>query len=321
MPSLVLGPMLRYVAPAEATIWMETDVACTVTVLGRNTSTFCVAGHHFALVVIDGLRPGTTTPYGVELDGGPCWPEPGSKLPPSTIRTPHPDTTRCRVVFGSCRIAAPHEPPWSLELSTDHRGRGVDALYAYATAMAGRPAEEWPDLAVFLGDQVYADDSSPATRERIARQRAARAESPADQDLPADLVGGFEETTWLYEESWSKDLERGFLSTVASVMIFDAPEMADDWNISQTWIQRDETWKWWPDHVRDGLIAYWLYQHLGNLSPATIRDEGLLDELASVADGREVMHRWAGRATLTTAGMHDYRFSVVRDVGRVRLVV
>ena len=321
MPSLVLGPMLRYVAPTEATIWMETDEACTVTVLGRNTPTFCVAGHHFALVVIDGLQPGTATPYGVELDGVPCWPAPGSKLPPSTIRTPHPDSARCRVVFGSCRIAAPHEPPWSLELSTDHRGRGVDALYAYATAMAGRPAEEWPDLAVFLGDQVYADDSSPATRERIARQRAARAESPADQDLPADLVGGFEETTWLYEESWSKDLERWFLSTVASVMIFDDHEMADDWNISQTWIERAETWKWWPDHVRDGLIAYWLYQHLGNLSPATIRDEGLLDELASVADGRDVMHRWAGRATLTTAGMHDYRFSVVRDVGRVRLVV
>jgi hypothetical protein len=34
-----------------------------------------------------------------------------------------------------------------------------------------------------------------------------------------------------------------------------------------------------------------------------------------------VLNRWAQRATLTSAGVHDERFSVVRDVGRVRLVV
>ena len=320
MPSLVLGPMLRYVAPTEATIWVETDARCTVTVLGVSTPTFCVAGHHYALVVLDGLRPGASTPYEVALDREVCWPDPASDLPASTIRTPTADASRCRVVFGSCRIAAPHEPPFALELSTDHRGRGVDALYAYATRMVGLAPEEWPDLAVFLGDQVYADDSSPATRERIARRRAAGDESPAAADLPADLVGGFEETTWLYEESWSKDLERWFLSNVASVMVFDDHEMVDDWNISQRWVQRAETWSWWPDHVRDGLMAYWLYQHLGNLAPATIRAEGLLDELRTVPDGRDVLARWAQRATVTSAGVHAERFSVVRDHGRVRLV-
>ena len=112
-----------------------------------------------------------------------------------------------------------------------------------------------------------------------------------------------------------------FLANVPSVMVFDDHEMVDDWNISQAWMERAETWRWWPDHVRDGLVAYWLYQHLGNLSPATIRAEGLLAELGTVADGVEVMSRWAKRATLTSAGVHEERFSVVRDVGRVRLVV
>ena len=322
MTALVLGPMLRYVGPTEATVWVETDAPCTVTVLGTSAPTFSVAGHHYALVMLDGLQPGTTTEYDVALDGQVCWPDPSSALPASRIRTPTPDGTRCRVVFGSCRIAAPHEPPYALELSTDHRGRGVDALFAYAAWMAAQPQDEWADLAVFLGDQVYADDSSPDTRERIAAKRAAGAEQPEDADLPADRVGGFEEMTWLYAESWTKELERWFLANVASVMVFDDHEMADDWNISQAWVANAEAkWDWWPDHVHEGLMTYWLYQHLGNQPPATIREEGLLAELGAADDGRAALAAWAQQATLTSAGVHDYRFSVVRDVGRVRLVV
>ena len=84
---------------------------------------------------------------------------PGGTLPASRIRTLGGAVTR--IVFGSCRTAAPHEAPWALELARDSRGRGVDALYVYALGMLDQPVEEWPELAVFLGDQVYADDSSP----------------------------------------------------------------------------------------------------------------------------------------------------------------
>src|SRR3954469_7444720 len=98
MPSLVLGPMLRYVSPEEATIWVETDAPCTVTVLGTSTPTFCVSGHHYALVVLDGLRPGTSVEYTVALDGRTCWPDPSSPLPPSRIRVPTADATHQRIV-------------------------------------------------------------------------------------------------------------------------------------------------------------------------------------------------------------------------------
>jgi len=60
-PVLVLGPMLRYVGETAATIWVETDRACRVEALGRRARTFQVAGHHYALLVIDGLRPGTSS--------------------------------------------------------------------------------------------------------------------------------------------------------------------------------------------------------------------------------------------------------------------
>ena len=38
--SLVLGPLLRYVGDNGATVWVETDRACTVEVLGCASPTF-----------------------------------------------------------------------------------------------------------------------------------------------------------------------------------------------------------------------------------------------------------------------------------------
>ena len=34
MPELVLGPLLRYTGETDATLWVETDAACEVEVLG-----------------------------------------------------------------------------------------------------------------------------------------------------------------------------------------------------------------------------------------------------------------------------------------------
>jgi hypothetical protein len=44
LPDLVLGPMLRYACDTEAPVWVETDAACEVEVLGHAGRTFSVAG-------------------------------------------------------------------------------------------------------------------------------------------------------------------------------------------------------------------------------------------------------------------------------------
>ena len=154
MPKLVLGPLLRYVGETQATVWVETDAAARVEVEvspadpGREAAggghgqapTFRVQGHHYALVLIGGLEPDRVYTYRVELDGEPVWPEPvaapdGAAFPASTIRTVHGDHP-LRIAFGSCRVAAPHEPPWTLPPSADRkRGKGADALYAFALRM------------------------------------------------------------------------------------------------------------------------------------------------------------------------------------------
>ena len=69
---LVLGPLVRYVDETSPSVWVETRDAARVTVRAERPSwdarTFRVHGHHYALVVVDGLEPGTVAPYSVEVD-------------------------------------------------------------------------------------------------------------------------------------------------------------------------------------------------------------------------------------------------------------
>src|SRR3954452_21305430 len=162
-PTLVLGPLLRHVDPVSATVWAETDRPCTVEVLGRTARTFQVSDHHYALVLVEGLVPGSTTEYEGHLDGERPWPGPLATFPPSRIRTPgRPGPFR--LAFGSCRYASP---------STVDLDEGIppDALDAYAQRIARLPEDEWPDALVLLGDQVYADELTTVTRSWLRTRR------------------------------------------------------------------------------------------------------------------------------------------------------
>ena len=194
MTELILGPMLRYVSQTEATVWVETDAPCEVEVLGRRERTFCIDGHHYALVCLTDLEPGSSQEYEVTLDGEPVWPI-DDGFPPSVLRTVSSDG-RLRVVFGSCRVAVPHHPPYTLTKDEDpEHGREIDALYALAMRMRELPVEEWPDILLMIGDQVYADEDAPETRKFIRDRRGTDGE-------PGEEVADFEEYTRLYRETW-----------------------------------------------------------------------------------------------------------------------
>src|SRR5215467_10643436 len=190
MASLLLGPILRYVGEREATIWVETDRPCTVQALGCRAPTFSVCGHHYALVRVTGL-PGGVHPYEVALDGEVVWPEPGSGYPPSVVRTAVPGAP-ARLLFGSCRLARPHTPPYTLSPDHHDQGRGVDALTAFAEHLRHRPPSELPDLVLHLGDRSTAtrrphrcwtscSGAVPRCRARTTRwstSRSSRASTP-----------------------------------------------------------------------------------------------------------------------------------------------
>jgi hypothetical protein len=311
---LLLGPALRYVSETEATVWVETTAACTVRVLDTSTRTFEVAGHHYALVILEGLAPASTVPYQVHLDDRLVWPAPDSRLPPSVIRTMGGGGP-FRLLFGSCRAAGPHEPPYILTADEAGEGLGVDALRAHGLRMLGQPTDEWPDVLVFLGDQVYADDMSPAARRRIERRDDDRG------DVPDKVVADFEEYTWLYQESWKFDIERWVMSVVPSVMIFDDHDVIDDWNTSREWVDETQAEPWWEDHIIGAMMSYWIYQHLGNLSPAEIAAEAMLARVMESDDAEAVLRHWAFEAEAQTPVPGGYPFSFHRRFGDIQLVV
>jgi hypothetical protein len=308
MANLVLGPLLRYLSETEATIWVEADAPCEVAVLGAVEPTFTVEGHHYALVRVEGLKPDTEHPYDVRLDGEVRWPEPDSPLPPSSLRTLG-GSGALDVAFGSCRVAVPHEEPWTKPKSESEKGHEVDALWVMAQEIS-REARRRPDLLFLLGDQVYVDEGSPETRAKIEDRRGTETE-------PGREVTDFEEYTWLYQESWREPLIRWLFANVSTSMLWDDHDMSDDWNISRSWVEETRGRAWWHRRAIGCIASYWIYQHLGNLSPAALDEDEIYAKVRGDEHADEVLFDWADRIESTEAGS---RWSFCRDLNGTRAI-
>jgi PhoD-like phosphatase len=299
---LVLGPLLRYAGTKSASFWLETSRPCEVEVLGHRDRTFCVEGHHYALLLVDDLQPGSVIDYDIRLDGRVVWP-PEDDRPAPVVHT-RSGERQVRLVFGSCRRGDPQPKPG------DFPETGIDALWAYSRQLQ-RGDVEWPDAVLLLGDQVYADEVSPATREFIGSRRDVR-------EPPGEEIADFEEYTRLYRESWSDPDIRWLLSTVPTAMIFDDHDVNDDWNISASWVGEMRAEPWWDARITGAFMSYWLYQHLGNLSPPQLAEEELLPLVRTDTDAgprlREAARRWDRESA------HS-RWAYYRDFGDSRLLV
>ena len=309
-PRLVLGPLLRHVGASDATIWVEADRACTVEVacgeLSSTAATFQVAGHFYALLVLNGLEPGVIASYEVRLDGGLVWPQAGSTYPPSLIRT-FPPSAPVRLLFGSCRS------PVTVKVK-DPTGSGQDVLGAYARRMVGLDPADWPQALLMLGDQVYADETSEPIRAFIRSRRDTRRP-------PFEQVADFEEYTRLYAEAWSDPDVRWLLSTMPSSMIFDDHDVLDDWNTSAAWRAEMLATSWWSDRISGAFMSYWIYQHIGNLSPAGLAGDAMYQAAISQADASAALRSFAERADREADGGPGIMWSYRRDFGPVRLLV
>ena len=314
--SLVLGPIMRHVDETSASIWVETRDAARVTVRAGRQSwearTFAVHGHHYALVEAEGLEPGAVVPYTVEIDGNHSWPDPDSEFPPPVIATLKPGK-QLRLAYGSCRTSVPHD-------ASGNRTHGVDSLRAYALALAAgsgtASGTTWPELVVFLGDQVYADSTSDQMQEFIRARRDIK-------EPPGEELKDYEEYAHLYHLAWSDPANRWLLSTLPSAMIFDDHDIRDDWNASLSWKKKMEATSWWHERIVAGLSSYWVYQHLGNLSPQERAEDVIWQQISRHPGGDEPdlsaeLDRFAERADQDPA---SYRWSFCRDFGDTRLIV
>src|SRR5262249_8100420 len=103
-----------------------------------------------------------------------------------------------------------------------------------------------------------------------------------------------------------------------STMIFDDHDVHDDWNISEAWLRDMRALPWWEDRIAGAFMAYWIYQHLGNLAPPQLAEEPLYAEVQTLDDAGERLRTFALRSDRETTSA---RFAFHRDFGRSRLVV
>ena len=74
-------------------------------------------------------------------------------------------------------------------------------------------------------------------------------------------------------------------------MIFDDHDVHDDWNISEAWVATCARQPWWEERISGAFMAYWVYQHIGNLAPPELADEPLLGRVQADEDGGPRLRR------------------------------
>jgi hypothetical protein len=95
-------------------------------------------------------------------------------------------------------------------------------------------------------------------------------------------------------------------------MISDDHDVHDDWNISWLWVEEMRRKPWWEARITGAFMAYWVYQHLGNLSPPELEEDTVYPQIkaeqdagrccgASPTHGIVSRRRAAGHSTATSA--------------------
>ena len=163
---------------------------------------------------------------------------------------------------------------------------------------------------------MYADSTSKEMQEFIRSRRDIHEE-------PGTELKDYEEYGHLYELAWSDPANRWLLSTLPSAMIFDDHDIRDDWNASLDWKRKMEATTWWHGRIVAGLASYWVYQHLGNLSPRAREADELWRRIighdgTAELDLTDVLDAFAERSDADPDG---YGWSYCRDFDDVRLIV
>ena len=101
-------------------------------------------------------------------------------------------------------------------------------------------------------------------------------------------------------------------------MIFDDHDVHDDWNISWLWVEEMRQTDWWESRITGAFMAYWLYQHLGNLSPPELAEDATFPQVKGERDAGPLLRRLAHTWDRESAAS---RWAFYRDFGDTRLLV
>jgi hypothetical protein len=75
---------------------------------------------------------------------------------------------------------------------------------------------------------------------------------------------------------------------------------------------------WWEERIVGAFMSYWVYQHLGNLSPKELEEDDLFRRVREAKDATRTLREFAYRADREIGSS---RWSFYRDFGNSRLIV
>lgn len=313
LTQLRIGPLVRAIGSESVAIWTEWTDGCDVVLdathvraseeqaygaidaMSTCSHTVKVGGHHYALLHLTGLQPATWYSYTVTAQSQ----EVGAVLPAEesiiqcfrTFDLPEASAP-LRVAYGSCRNLSTPEP---------------DALSAFGSWLKAAFDERealWPRLLLLIGDQIYADQQT--IRETFPSQNAASRRLPRGAHT-------FEEFASLYEDAWARDAGiRQVLAVLPTYMIFDDHEITNGWNIEPGWRVRALR-RGLEQTLVDGLVAYWLYQGWGNLSPQQADNHPLAELMRNATrsgeDALESLRTWVRHSVYQEMDPH-WRYEI-----------
>ena len=96
-------------------------------------------------------------------------------------------------------------------------------------------------------------------------------------------------------------------------MTFDDRDVHDDWNISEARTEEVRSRARWEERIIGALVGYWIYQHLGNLSPAELEQDSLYQQVRAADDGEPLLREFALKRTVRQVGV----FGASRDASSI----
>src|SRR5918995_1767616 len=279
-PNLVLGPLLRYAGASDASVWVETDASCEVEVLVGGSS------HRSYTFSVEGHYYALVRITGLK---------PGSS---------HEYSVVLNGASAWPEEGDPFSPPVIRTIASDDK-----LTLAFGSCRVSVPHEGPYTLKKTENRRVHGRDALYALALRMQRD---------PNEPPGEEVADFEEYTRLYWDSWKDPTTRWLLSTVPSAMIFDDHDVHDDWNTSEAWVRKMRSKPWWEERIVGAFMSYWVYQHLGNLSPKELEQDGLFRRMREAKDATRLLREFAYRADRETGSS---RWSFYRDFGNTRLIV
>jgi hypothetical protein len=161
-----------------------------------------------------------------------------------------------------------HLLTWSNELWVDTLTTQADAFKALPTTTT--PTAIWELHFQLLGDNPPADTTSPAAKDKTLRDLKTFSTENVNKILHYLATDPKQVKAYNREVHATKIFVDGLprvrraLANIATYMIFDDHEITDDWNFSKIWKDRVMTSPLGSTVLRNGLMAYTLFQGWGN---------------------------------------------------------